>query len=67
MSPFPFTIQAAKLHITTTHLTVQLKANIAHHQMATSYDNKEIIIGGYFYCTFVEISQINLFNKECTK
>ena len=49
MSPFPFTIQAAKPHITTTHLTVRLKANIAHHQMATSYDNKEIIIGGDFF------------------
>ena len=67
MSPFPFTIQAAKLHITTTHLTVHLKANISHHQMATSYDNKEIIIGGYFYCTFLAISKMNLFSRECIK
>ena len=63
----PKTIQAVKPHITITHLMVRLKANIAHHQMAASYDNKEIIIGGYFYCTFVGISQINLFNKECIK
>ena len=43
-----FTIQAEKSRIIT-HLTVCLKANIAHHQMATSYDNKEIIIGGDFF------------------
>ena len=30
----PKIIQAAKPHITTTHLTVRLKENIAHHQMA---------------------------------
>lgn len=30
----PKIIQAAKPHITTTHLTVRLKANIAHHQTA---------------------------------
>ena len=67
MSPFPFTIQAAKLHITTTHLTVHLKANIAHHQMAASYDKKEIIIGGDFYCTFLSICQMNLSDRECIK
>ena len=30
----PKTIQAVKPHITTTHLTVRLKANIAHHLTA---------------------------------
>ena len=67
MSPFLFTIQAVKPHITTTHLTVRLKANTAHHQMAASYDKKEIIIGGNFYCTFLAISQMNLFGRKRIK
>lgn len=52
-----FTIQAVKPHITITHLTVRLKVNIAHHQTAASYDNKEIIIGGDFIVHFWRLSK----------
>ena len=33
----------------------------------TSYGNFFIIIGGDFYCTFLAISQMNLFSRECIK
>lgn len=43
-----FTIQAEKSRIIT-HLTVCLKANIAHHQTTAPYDNFFIIIRGDFF------------------
>ena len=49
-----FTIQAEKSRIIT-HLTVRLKENIVYHQMAASYGNFFIIMGGNFIVHF-EIS-----------
>ena len=41
-----------------------LKANIAHHQMAASYDKKEIIIGGDFIVHLWELVKLIYLTKN---
>ena len=44
--------------------TIDFIRNLIRLLTNTSYDNFFIIIGGYFYCTFLPISQMNLSDRE---